>query len=203
MSPKPTLRPPVAQGQFCFDPLPTLTPGPAAQAVRGPAAGRVTDLPTHQVGAVGAGLPAAAALDPADFAALRAVLETVGHFEPAPRDPPWADPRPDLVGDHSSFQALLATAFRRDGQDPHGVFGALVGIRCCGARLAYADLANGALASAGQPAAWRLVRGAEMGEAEYAGYRQTYLAPHTTALTRLLRVPPAAPRPAATRGTTL
>ena len=142
---------------------------------------------------VGAGLPDAAALDPADFAALRTVLETVDHFAPAPRDPPWADPRPDLVGDHSSFQALLATAFRRDGQDPHGVFGALVGIRCCGARLA----------SAGQPSAWRLVRGEEMDEAEYAGYRQTYLAPHTPALTRLLRAPPAAPRPAATPGTTL
>ena len=72
------------------------------------------------------------------------------------------------------------------------MFGALVGIRCCGARLAHTDPVNWARAPGGQPSAWRLIRGDEMGEVEYAGYRQTYLAPLTAALTRLLSAPPAA-----------
>ena len=84
-----------------------------------------------------------------DFAVLVCVLETQGHFTPAPPDPPWADPRPDLVGDHARWLTLLELAYRRDGADPNGVFGALNGIRCCGAAIT---------SSGGAKPAWRLTR---------------------------------------------
>ncbi len=192
MSAKNVFQPSDVQEQFCFDPLPVPTLVPAAQAVSGQAAGSVTALPPNQVGALAASTPDEAPLDPADFAALREVLARYGSFQPAPLDPPWADPRSDLVGDHGSFPLLLETAYRLDGQDLNGVFGALVGIRCCGARLTHAGPANWSRAPEGPRPTWRLVRGDEMTEAEYAGYRQTYLAPHTAALTRLLSAPPAA-----------
>ncbi len=130
--------------------------------------------------------------DSAAFTALRQVLATVGHFQPAPPDPPWADPRPDLAADHDRWQALLEAAYRCDGQDPHGVFGALNGIRCCGARLEVMAVTKQALPSAGARRGWRLVRGDELTEAEYQRLRAAYLAPHTEALTRLLSAPPAA-----------
>lgn len=79
--------------------------------------------------------PDVVSLDAADCAALRQVLETVGHFAPAPPVPPWTDPRPDLTADHDRWLTLLEAAYRHDGQDPHGAYGALSGIRCCGARL--------------------------------------------------------------------
>jgi len=139
--------------------------------------------------------PAATTLNPdvvspdaADCAALRQVLETVGHFAPAPPDPPWADPRPDLTADHDRWQALLEAAYRHDGQDPHGVYGALSGIRCCGARLELAPPAGKTPQSAGARPGWRLVRGDELTEAEYQRLRSIYLVPHTEALTRLLSV---------------
>jgi len=135
--------------------------------------------------------PNVASPDPADFAALRQVLETVGYFAPAPPNPPWADPRPDLTADHDRWQALLEAAYRHDGQDPHGVHGALNGIRCCGARLEVMTAAGKAPPSAGARPGWRLVRGDELTEAEYQRLRVTYLAPHTEALTRLLNAPPA------------
>ena len=45
-----------------------------------------------------------------------------------------ADPRPDLA-DGGLYARLLAAAHRLDGDDPAGCFGALHGLRCCGARL--------------------------------------------------------------------
>ena len=44
-----------------------------------------------------------------------------------------ADPRPDL-GDGRLWSALLAAAYALDGDDPAGLFGALHGLRSCGAR---------------------------------------------------------------------
>jgi hypothetical protein len=142
--------------------------------------------------------------DPADFAALRHVLETVGHFAPAPPDPPWADPRPDLATDtctcaeaqrrckcHERWLALLEAAYRHDGQDPHGVYGTLNGIHCCGARLEVAAAPDKAPQAAGVPPGWRLKRGDELTEAEYQRLRAIYLGPHTEVLTRLLNAPPA------------
>lgn len=135
--------------------------------------------------------PTVVSPDAADCAALRQVLETVGHFTPAPPDPPWTDPRPDLTADHDRWQTLLEVAYRHDGQDPHGAYGALNGIRCCGARLAVASPAGTAPPSAGARPGSRLVRGDELTEAEYQRLRATYLVPHSEALTTLLNAPPA------------
>ncbi len=44
------------------------------------------------------------------------------------------DPRPDLPGSEL-WTRLLATAHELDGPDPAGLFGALHGLRCCGAIL--------------------------------------------------------------------
>lgn len=165
---------------------PLLLQRQAAPAVQGaPAAEPASALPA-------APHNGAESRDLADFAALRQVLETVGHFQPAPPDPPWADPRPDLAADHDRWQALLEAAYRCDGQDPHGVFGALNGIRCCGARLEVMAVTKQAPPSTNAQPGWRLVRGDELTEAEYQRLRAAYLAPHTEALTRLLSAPPAA-----------
>lgn len=112
----------------------------------------------------------------ADLAALVSVLETQGRFIPAPPAPPWADPRPDLVGDHVRWLTLLELAHRRDAADPYGVFGALVGIRCCGAALT---------SSGGANPAWRLARG-EMTAAEWQAVRTQWLMPHLKVLRDLL-----------------
>jgi hypothetical protein len=111
-----------------------------------------------------------------DFAPLVYVLETTGHFTPAPPDPPWADPRPDLVADHALWLTLLELAYRRDGADPCGIFGALVGIRCCGA---------GITSSGGERPTWRLTRG-EMTAAEWQAIRTKWLMPHLKVLQELL-----------------
>jgi hypothetical protein len=110
-----------------------------------------------------------------DFAPLRVWLERYGRLTIDPRDPPWEDPRPDLVNDHSRWWLLLEAAYRLDGQDPDGLYGALFGMRCCGARLEIAS-----------PTSWRLVQGDALSAAEYQELRQRYLLPHTAALTQLL-----------------
>jgi len=114
-----------------------------------------------------------------DFAALVCVLETQGHFTPAPLDPPWTDPRPDLGADHARWLTLLELAYRRDGADPNGVFGALNGIRCCGAAIT---------SSGGAKPAWRLTHG-EMTAAEWQAIRTKWLMPHLKVLQELLGTP--------------
>lgn len=131
-------------------------------------------------------------LDPADFTALRQVLETTGRFVPAPPDPPWQDPRPDLTADRSRWWLLLEAGYRLDGQDPNGLYSALFGLRCCGARLELANAATWGARPEDPPPTYRLVRGEELSEAEYADLRQRYLVPHRQALTRLLSAPSAA-----------
>lgn len=162
-------------GPNVTQPAPSVTPAPAAS---------VTPEP----------------LDPADFTALRQVLEAIGHFTPAPPDPPWADPRPDLTADRARWWLVLEAAYRLDGQDPAGLYGALFGLRCCGARLELANPKDYSLQPEGPAPTYRLVRGEELSEAEYADLRQRYLVPHREALTRLLSAPSAAqiahPRPA-------
>jgi len=118
----------------------------------------------------------------ADFSTLIYVLETQGHFTLAPPDPPWADPRPDLADDHARWLTLLELAHRRDAADPYGVFGALVGIRCCGAAIS---------SSGGVKPAWRLTRG-EMTAAEWPAIRARWLMPHLAVLRELLGAPGAA-----------
>ena len=119
-----------------------------------------------------------------DFVALGHVLESSGRFTPAPPNPPWADPRPDLRADHARWLALLELAYRRDAADPDGVFGALFGIRCCGARI---------VASGGAKPAWRLTRG-EMTAAEWQAIRVKWLLPHLAVLQELLGTPASAIR---------
>ena len=131
-----------------------------------------------------------------DCAGLVLVLETQGQFTPAPPEPAWADPRPDLAADHARWLTLLELAHRRDGADPQGVFGALVGIRCCGAAIA---------SSGGANPAWRLLRG-ELSAAAWQAARAQWLTPalalarsagasvpHLKVLQGLLGAPAAAP----------
>ena len=118
----------------------------------------------------------AAPLRREDCAGLVLVLETQGQFTPAPPEPAWADPRPDLAADHARWLTLLELAYRRDGADPQGVFGALVGIRCCGAAIA---------SSGGANPAWRLLRG-ELAAAEWQAVRAQWLMPHLKVLRDLL-----------------
>jgi len=122
-----------------------------------------------------------------EFAALRTWLERYGTFTPAPPEPPWTDPRPDLVADHDRWEDLLGRAWRLDAADPEGVYGALNGIRCCAARLERT-----------QSAGWRLVKGDELSEQEWHDLRERWLLPHREAITKLL----GAPEPVAARPTT-
>ncbi len=119
-----------------------------------------------------------------DFAALRAVLEHCGCFRPAPPDPPWVDPRPDLVGDHARWLLVLELAYHRDAADPEGVFGALFGARCCGAAIEHLD-DNWTLKPEGPPPRWRLARG-EIPADEWEAIRARWLLPHQAALAELL-----------------
>lgn len=160
-------RKPAAADPGVTQPAPSVTPAPAAS---------VTPEP----------------LDPADFTALRQVLEAIGHFTPARPDPPWADPRPDLTADRARWWLVLEAAYRLDGQDPAGLYGALFGMRCCGARLELANPKDYSLQPEGPAPTYRLVRGEELSEAEYTDLRQRYLVPHREALTRLLSAPSAA-----------
>jgi len=119
-----------------------------------------------------------------DFAALRAVLEQGSCFRPAPPDPPWADPRPDLIGDHARWLLVPELAYRRDAADPEGVYGALHGARCCGARIEHMD-DDWTLKPEGPPPCWRLARG-EIPADEWAAMRARWLLPHRAALEEFL-----------------
>jgi len=88
--------------------------------------------------------------------------------------PPWADPRPDLVGDHAGWRRLLEAAYLLDGDQPYGVFGALQGCRRCGARLEE---------TAG--AGWRLAPGA-IAPGAWQALRRRWLRPHAAVLAQLL-----------------
>ena len=83
-----------------------------------------------------------------------------------------ADPRPDL-GDGPLYGRLLALAWALDGHDPAGLFGALHGLRCLGARTGR-DVGRA-----------RLLAG-EIPAPEYAALRRRYLLPRADDLRRLL-----------------
>ena len=123
--------------------------------------------------------------DVAAWAPLREILARGGRFRPRPLDPPWADPRPDLRGDHARWTVLLALAWDIDGLDPHGVFAALCGLRCWGAAIA-TDVQPLDLTPAGPILGWRLTRG-EIPAAAWPAYRARWLWPHKESLIRLLR----------------
>jgi hypothetical protein len=90
-----------------------------------------------------------------------------------------ADPRwHDLPEDTHLWLGLLAAARALDGDAPLGLFGALHGLRCLGARLH--PTRTGV----------RLLAG-EMKRDEYLDLREEYLLPHAVTLRRLLTLPPA------------
>ncbi len=98
---------------------------------------------------------------------------TPGELPDANRERWTADPRPDLAADSQLWRDLLALAYERDGHVPDGLFGALHGLRCCGAGLVAID------------SQIHLVAG-EMGS-EYSSHRERYLLPHKDTLIPLLR----------------
>ncbi|AZF90334.1 MAG: hypothetical protein BPHS0_48 [Phage 5P_3] len=87
------------------------------------------------------------------------------------------DPREDLEDDAMEWDRLLRLAYERDGDDSRGLFMALHGMRCLGARLRWQEGASGRFLA--------LYRGAEMEASEYAEARQRYLAPHAEAIRKL------------------
>ena len=84
-----------------------------------------------------------------------------------------ADPRGADLEDSELWNSLLARAYAIDADDPNGLFGALHGLRCCGAALVV------------DRRGVRLVKG-ELGD-EYALLRKQYLMPHRDRLRRLLQ----------------
>ncbi len=105
-----------------------------------------------------------------------------------PTDAPWADPRPDLLGDRQRWWLVLQAAYGLD----LNLFGALYVLRQCGARLEIASPPDWSLQPDGPAPTWKIIRGEELSEAEYADYRQRYLLPHRAALSQLLNAPAAA-----------
>jgi hypothetical protein len=86
-----------------------------------------------------------------------------------------ADPRPDLAKDSADWLRLIRLAFQRDGTDPAGVFDALFGIRCCGARL---ERASGK---------WRIKPPPDqLSPGEWEELRTSWLVPHQKAIAELL-----------------
>ena len=101
----------------------------------------------------------------------------------AVRPPYLYDPRPDLAADSRVWQALLELAFLLDGEAPDGLFGALHGVRCCGARL----VPRGEDRRPG--AGYRMGPGDAYlgGAAAWAADRARWLAPSADVLTPVLR----------------
>jgi hypothetical protein len=84
------------------------------------------------------------------------------------------DPRrEDLPVDSGLWSAALARCYDLDGDDPDGLFGALRGMRCLGARLE--ETASGVR-----------LRPGELSRTEYAELRERYLMPHAPLVERLL-----------------
>jgi len=106
-----------------------------------------------------------------------------GRPEPPARPPYLYDPRPDLTADSLVWQALLELVFLLDGEAADGLFGALHGVRCCGARLVPAD---GARPSG---AGYRLVPGDDYlgGARAWGADRERWLVPAVDVLAPLLR----------------
>jgi hypothetical protein len=121
---------------------------------------------------------------------------------PPPADPPppsedappegWlTDPRPDLAEDSLFWRRLLLAAFATDGERADGLFGALHGARCCGARLERSGRGFRLTAPVdGDGPVSYLEPAPETGElSTWADDRRGWLLPHREVLTGLLRGP--------------
>jgi hypothetical protein len=98
--------------------------------------------------------------------------------------PPYLyDPRPDLTADSRDWQALLELAFLLDGEEADGLFGALHGVRCCGAQLVSAAGARSG------PGGHRIVPGDDYlgGARAWAADRECWLVPAADVLAPMLR----------------
>ncbi|MHB0858428.1 MAG: hypothetical protein ACYC5M_12750 [Anaerolineae bacterium] len=87
--------------------------------------------------------------------------------------PHYLNPRPDLAQDQPLWASLLSAAYRKDGPNPEGLFWALQGLRCLGARL---RVGRHTL----------LLERGEQDEATYHANRTRYLLPHAEVLRTLL-----------------
>lgn len=85
-----------------------------------------------------------------------------------------ADPRSDIAADSALWVKLLSLAYDYDHDDPRGLFGALHGLRCGGAKLLPVP-----------PDRARLTRG-EWEADQYAQLREQYLVPQAEALGEML-----------------
>lgn len=145
------------------------------------------------------GVPRTDATPPAEFTGQPSAISTApaaprknGATPPLvldqPTDAPWADPRPDLLGDRQRWWLVLQAAYGLD----LNLFGALYVLRQCGARLEIASPPDWSLQPDGPAPTWKITRGEELSEAEYADYRQRYLVPHRAAIAQLLNAQAAA-----------
>jgi hypothetical protein len=75
--------------------------------------------------------------------------------------------------DSRLWSAVLAQTYDLDGANPEGLFGALRGMRCLGARLE--ETASGVR-----------LRPGELSRTEYAALRERYLMPHASVVERVL-----------------
>ena len=109
-----------------------------------------------------------------------------GQPDPSAPPPYLYDPRPDLTADSPAWQALLELAFLLDGEAPDGLFGALHGVRCCGARLVPAD---GTRPAGPAGAGCRIAPGDGYlgGARAWATDRERWLVPAADVLTPMLR----------------
>lgn len=107
-----------------------------------------------------------------------AELNTVAVVSATPsRDDMATDPRPELTRDTPRWRRLLAVAFLVDGDHPEGLFGALHGLRCLGARL---------VASGSTEQGCRLLPPEGYDTRQWQADRQCWLLPHEEILMPLL-----------------
>lgn len=85
------------------------------------------------------------------------------------------NPRPDLIEDVDLWARLLLKAYPIDGSKSDGLFAALHGMRCAGARLRLGQTT--AILSSPE----------DFGQDEWACWKQEHLEPHRETLLRLLK----------------
>lgn len=85
------------------------------------------------------------------------------------------NPRPDLIEDVELWARLLLKAYPIDGAKSDGLFAALHGMRCAGARLRLGQTT--AILSSPE----------DFGQDEWAEWKAKYLEPHRETLLRLLK----------------
>ena len=96
------------------------------------------------------------------------------------------DPRPDITDDHALWNDLLTRAEAIDGRSPDGLFGALHGLRCLGARLVPVPTGGVRLERGEIPEEAKAIEDGKIVDRGYKGLRKKWLLPHAEALMKLL-----------------